>query len=144
VFYFYKSFGIFSEHMISTQNLARAGVTREITNRATEVSASFMLTGEAATYGLVRPKHNFNPAQHHYGALQVLARYSTLTVDQLAFQAPLAAPSASREAKSFTAAMNWFPNANVKYYATFERTSFDGGAFRPTENIILFRTQIGF
>jgi hypothetical protein len=33
----------------------------------------------------------------------------------------------------------------VKYYATFERTTFDGGTIaRPVEDMILFRTQIGF
>lgn len=144
VFYFFKSFGVFGEFMNSTQKVAKGGVVREISNQATEVSASVMLTGEAATYGIVRPKNNFNPSQHHYGALQVLARYSTLTVDDLVFQSALASASASREAKSFTAALNWFANANIKYYATFERTSFDGGAARATENVILFRSQIGF
>jgi phosphate-selective porin OprO/OprP len=110
-----------------------------------QISGSLMLTGEAAAYGMIRPKDNFNPAQHHWGALQVLARYAELSVDQLAFDAGLASAASSRDAKSFTLAMNWFPNANVKYYATFERTTFDGGAVaRPAEDMILFRTQIGF
>lgn len=144
VFYYFKSFGAFAEYMTSEQEVARAGVVNEVSNHAMQVSGSLMLTGEAASYGMIRPKENFNPAQHHWGALQLLARYSTLTVDQLAFDAGLAAATASREAKSFTIAMNWFPNANVKYYATFERTTFDGGATRPAEDVILFRTQIGF
>ena len=104
-----------------------------------------MLTGEAATYGAVRPKNSFNPAQHHYGAVQLLARYTTLSVDRLVFQSGLASATASREATSFTVAANWFPNANVKYYATFERTTFDGGASaRHAEDVILFRTQLSF
>jgi hypothetical protein len=33
----------------------------------------------------------------------------------------------------------------VKYYATFERTTFEGGATpRPAEDVILVRAQIGF
>ena len=39
---------------------------------------------------------------------------------------------------------NWYPEAFIKYYATFEHTSFDGGASRPAENVILFRTQLAF
>ena len=116
----------------------------DIGNHAMEVSGSVMLTGEVASYGMIRPRHNFNPADHHWGAMQLLARYSILTVDQRAFDEGLAASTSSQEAKSFTIAMNWFPNANVKYYATFERTTFDGGAERPAEDVILFRAQVGF
>jgi hypothetical protein len=55
------------------------------------------------------------------------------------------AANASRAARSFTVASNWNPNAYVKYYATFERTTFDGGLpSRLVENVILFRAQIGF
>ena len=53
-----------------------------------------------------------------------------LTVDDAAFTAGLAAASASRDAKSFTIGANWYPAAYIKYYATYERTTFDGGAAR--------------
>jgi len=52
--------------------------------------------------------------------------------------------TANREARSFTVGTNWFPNQSVKIYATFEQTEFSGGAERPTEHVILFRTQLGF
>lgn len=145
LFYYFKSVGAFAEYTRSDQQVARNGVVSDISNHAMQVSGSVMLTGEAATYGNVRPAHNFNPAEHHWGAMQLLARYSTLSVDPLAFEAGLAAATANEQAQSFTIAMNWFPNANVKYYATFERTTFDGGATpRPAEDVILFRAQIGF
>jgi len=144
VFYYFKSVGGFAEYMRSDQEVARHGVVSDIGNHAMEVSGSVMLTGEVASYGMIRPRHNFNPADHHWGAMQLLARYSILTVDQRAFDEGLAAATASQEARSFTIAMNWFPNANVKYYATFERTTFDGGAERPAEDVILFRAQVGF
>jgi hypothetical protein len=68
-----------------------------------------------------------------------------LTVDQEAFDRGFAAATASREAKSFTLGVNWYPVAFIKYYATFERTAFDGGnGSRPTENVILFRAQVAF
>src|SRR3990170_657990 len=48
-------------------------------------------------------------------------------------------------AKSFTIAANWYPTPYIKYCATFERTTFGGGATaRPGGNVILFRTQLAF
>jgi phosphate-selective porin OprO/OprP len=108
------------------------------------VTGSYLLTGEAASDRGVRPGHAFDPSTGHWGALQLAARYSQLRVDPLAFTSGLAAASASRTASAFTVAANWYPAAFIKYYATFERTSFDGGASRPTENVILFRTQVAF
>jgi len=58
----------------------------------------------------------------------------------------LAAPGASRSARSWTLALNWYPSAYVKYSVTFDGTVFDGdpdGA-RPAENLVLFRIQLGF
>jgi phosphate-selective porin OprO/OprP len=145
VFYYYKSFGAFGEYMGSVQKVGKNGATTDVGNHAWNVSASILLTGEAASYGAIRPRNNFNPAQNHWGAWQLLGRYSELRVDRSVFDAGLAAMDASRTAKSFTIAMNWYPNAYVKYYATFERTVFKAGAaLRPSENVILFRTQIGF
>ena len=69
-----------------------------------------------------------------------------LTVDAQAFDAGFAASGASRDAQSFTIAANWYPNAYVKFYGTFERTTFDHNATgaRHAENAILFRSQLGF
>ena len=72
------------------------------------------------------------------------ARYSQLTVDRLAFARGLAAATASRTASAWTVAANWYPAAFIKYYATFERTEFDDGALRPSENVVLFRAQVAF
>ena len=144
VFYYYKSFGAFGEYMRSTQKVERSSSASEITNEGWEITGSFLLTGEAASDRGVRPTHVFDPATGHWGALQLAARYSQLRVDPLAFTNGLAAANASRTASAFTIAANWYPAAFLKYYATFERTSFDGGASRPTENVILFRAQVAF
>lgn len=144
VFYYSKSFGAYGEYMHSAQTVAKAGHGTDIANDAWHVTASYMMTGEAASYGAIRPKNNFNPSQHHWGAVQLLARYSALTVDPEIFESGLAAPTASQIARSFTVAMNWFPNPYVKYYATFERTAFEGGATRPAEDLFLIRAQLNF
>lgn len=146
IFYYYKALGVFGEYMRSTQPVARAAVTQDVRNQAWEVTGSYVLTGEAASDRGVKPKNNFDPVTGHWGALQILARYTTLAVDRSAFAAALTAAGANREARSYTIAANWYPAAFIKYYATFERTAFGGDMRgpRPAENVILFRAQLGF
>lgn len=143
-FYYYKSFGGFVEYVRSTQEVSRSNSSYDVTNNGWGVTGSYVLTGEAASDRGVRPGHAFDPSTGKWGALQLAARYSQLRVDPLVFTSGLAAATASRKASAFTIAANWYPAAFIKYYATFERTSFDGGASRPTENVILFRTQVAF
>jgi phosphate-selective porin OprO/OprP len=146
VFYYYKSLGTFAEYMNSSQWVAKGADRREIGNHAWEATASWVLTGENASDRGVRPRNNFDPATGHWGALQMLGRYTELTVDREAFDAGFAAAGASREAQSFTLAANWYPNPFIKIYGTFERTVFDHDADGPrkAENVVLFRTQLGF
>ena len=145
VFYYYKAFGGFGEYMKSTQKVAKGGATTDVANRAWEATGSIVLTGEAASDRGVRPKNNFDPQNGHWGALQLLARYADLKIDRDAFTAGLVSTGASSGAKSFTLALNWYPNPNIKYYATFERTTFgkDLTIARPTENVILHTHAAG-
>lgn len=146
VFYYYKSIGAFAEYMSSSQWVLKGVDRREISNHAWEATGSWVVTGENASERGVRPRNNFDPVAGHWGALQVLGRYTELTVDQLAFDAAFAASGASREAQSFTLAANWYPNPFIKFYGTFERTVFDHEADGPrkAENVVIFRTQVGF
>ncbi len=147
VFYYYKRFGGFAEFTQSGQRVARDVDARDVTNRAWEMTGSYVLTGEAASDRNVRPRENFDPAEGRWGAVQILGRYTELYVDQQIFDAGLAAAGASRKARSFTVAANWYPNPAVKYYFIFERTLFDApvdAADRANENVILLRAQIGF
>jgi hypothetical protein len=67
-----------------------------------------------------------------------------LTVDEDVFAAQLAAAGASREARSGTIGVNWYPSANIKFYGTYEHTSFDDESARPVEHVIVFRAQLSF
>ena len=143
-FYYYRSFGGFLEYVRSAQQVSRAGSDGNIINQGWGIAGSYVLTGETSSDRGVRPRHGFEPSAGHWGALQVAARYSRLAVDPLAFTRGFAAATASRTARAFTLAANWYPTAFIKYYATYERTRFDAGAPRPAENIILFRAQVAF
>jgi phosphate-selective porin OprO/OprP len=146
VFYYYGPFGGFAEYMRSRQEVASGVARAVITNRAWEVTGSFVLSGEAASDRGVRPAASFDPAAGTWGALQILARVTQLEVDDDAFALGFAAAGASSQATSWTVALNWYPTAYVKYYITFERTVFDGDPSgpRPAENLFLARIQLGF
>src|SRR3954469_1502360 len=145
VFYYYKSFGGFGEYVRSAQDVLRSGVTSRIANQGWEVSGSYVLTGEAASDRGVRPHHNLDPEKGHWGAFQLAARYSELHVDPEAFTTGLASATSNQRAAAWTIAGNWYPNTFIKYYATFERTSLEGGVVPARrENVLLFRAQLAF
>jgi phosphate-selective porin OprO/OprP len=145
VFYYYKSFGVFGEYARTSQDLTKADVTHTITNDGWDASGSVILTGETASNGVIRPKRPFDPASGAWGAVEIVARYAALTADEDAFTLGFAADDSVREAHQASIGVNWYPVSYVKYYLSYERTSFDGGAAdRPAENAILFRTQLAF
>lgn len=144
VSYYYRQYGGFAEYARTTQDVGKAGITRPVTNDGWNVTGTWILTGEAATTGVIRPKVAFDPAAGHWGAVQIVARYSQLDIDQAVFDADLAASSASRAAKQFSVGANWYPAQFVKYYLSYERTSFDGDAPRPAEHAIVLRAQLFF
>jgi phosphate-selective porin OprO/OprP len=145
VFYYYKSFGAFAEYMRSSQEVARSAASARVANEAWEATVSYVLTGEPASDRGVHPARAFDPQAGHWGALQLVARYSELHVDPIAFARGLAASTASADAVSWAAGANWYPAAPIKYYVMYERTSFHGGTLRrPTENVVIVRLQLAF
>lgn len=146
VFYYYRSLGAFAEFAWSRQPISRGGVVSQVANQASEVTASYVLTGEAASDQGVRPRAPFDPARGQWGAVQVLGRYAQLDIDDLVFVRGLAAAGSASSARALSLAVNWYPVAAIKYYATFERTAFTTGAppARPTEHSFIVRAQLGF
>jgi phosphate-selective porin OprO/OprP len=144
VFYYYKAFGGFAEYIRSTQHVGRAGSVFDIGNHGWDVAGSYVLTGEAASDRGVRPRHPFDPASGQWGAFQLLARYSAVSVDPEVFANGLASPTSSEQADAVAIAANWYPSAFIKYYVTYERTSLEGGAPSRRENLLVFRAQVAF
>jgi phosphate-selective porin OprO and OprP len=153
--YFYGGpVGILAEYVQAKHDVQRIetgqpAVTRELTNSAWSVTGSFVLTGEEASYANVRPKNFFTPAGGKWGALQLVARYNTLKVDDDTFVAGFADPARSaREATAWGAGLNWIWNTNLKYVLDYEQTSFKGGAAsgadRADEKSVQTRLQLSF
>ena len=131
------------------RNIARFGTN--VDDQAWNVTVSYMLTGEENVflrqgikprhefdpmYG-IRPNKPFNPAEGHWGAFQVAARWSYMDFGNAVFQNvgtrsnpvfPFADPRLSvSEATTWALGVNWWLNPNVKLMADYSQTSFNGG-----------------
>ena len=147
-FYYYKGFGGFAEYVHSNMPVHKADIREEIAQRAWQIAASYVLTGEAATDAGagVRPRAMTDFANGGLGAFQIAARYHRLRVDRDAVTLGLAAAGASPNADAWTFGLNWYLTGNLRNTFNFERTTFDGDGegSRAAENALVFRTQVNF
>lgn len=145
------SLSVLAEYVISSQQVERPGERAWIDNHAWQARASWLLTGEKATYaGAVVPDAPFNFGGGGWGAWETALRWSSLDVDGDAFSNGFAEPySSARRADAIAVAVNWFLNRNVKVNFNYEHTGFGGGAAdrdgdRDDENVFLTRMQLAF
>jgi len=145
-FYSHGPFYSYAEFVRSSGQITKSGVASDIDHDSWQVVGSWVLTGEAADEGIVRPRVNFDPPSGHIGALQVVARVERLTVSPEAISRGLATPGSSRTADAWTAGLSWYLNPYVKWHVEFARTIFDGDANGPrrSENLVLGRAQLAF
>ena len=155
-YYYWGPLGLFGEYVISEQDLSRSTHNDYVRNSAWQAQASFVLTGENATYGGVTPRHPFDPKKGGWGAFEIVGRYGDLHIDPTAFSGStttrFADPTTSaQEAREWGIGLNWYLNKNVKLLIDYEQTVFDGGAGtalnvqdRETERVLITRAQFTF
>jgi phosphate-selective porin OprO/OprP len=143
-FYYYKSVGAFAEYAHNSQTVRGTAAAADLTHTAWEVTGSYVLTGEPTSDRGVLPAKPFDPALHHWGAVQIVARHSRLNLDPAAFATGLATPGSSRTASATGVSALLYANAYVKYVLSFERTVFDDNpqGQRPPEHALVFRLQL--
>ena len=143
------------EYVVSTQHLSgtnQAGKSVNVKqdNKAWQVFASYVLTGEDNTFGSVKPIQNFSPLDGKLGAFQLAARWTEMSIDKSTFQVidPSQAPS---HATAWALGINWYLNSYALIRADYEQVSFDGGAGtlkkvtdRPAEQVFATRFQLSF
>ncbi|MGZ8183954.1 MAG: porin [Methylobacter sp.] len=146
-YWFSGPFGAIGEYVVSSQHLVNGRTDVKQDNKAWQILASYVVTGEDNSFAGVKPIQNFDPLKGKWGALQLAARYSELDVDNDTFQIVDPNQSASR-AKAWTLGANWYLNNNAIIRADYENVSFDGGAARGTdranEQIFATRFQLSF
>lgn len=146
-YYYWGPFGLLWEYVLSSQEVKRAAASARIDNRAWQAAASYVLTGDDASYRGVKPKRPFDPRIGAWGAFELAARYSQLHVDKDAFPVFADPQKSAREARAWAVGLNWYLNTNVKLVVDYEQTSFDGGSAkgdREDEKVVFSRLQIAF
>lgn len=147
-YWYWGPFGAMAEWVLSSQRLKNAvGNEDRQQNRAWQLALSYVLTGEEASYGRVKPSHYFDPFNGEWGAFQLAARYSELHIDDDTFPAFADVSRSASKAQSWALGINWYLNNNVKIMADYEQTNFDDGAptgDRQKERVFISRFQIAF
>lgn len=150
-YWYNNNYGVLAEYVISRHQLVN-GATNSgtVTNKAYEVTANYVLTGEDATFKGVKPKSPFRIGGDGWGAFEVAARTGGLNIDSRAFSGTVSfadpSTSASR-VREYGLAANWYLNNNAKVAVNYEESRFDGGAAsgdRANERAILARLQVAF
>jgi phosphate-selective porin OprO/OprP len=143
-YYYYGRLGLLAEHVFSSQQVRHADAAARIGVNAWQVSGSWVLTGEDATYRGVTPRHAFDASRGTWGAFELVARYNQLTVDRDAFPIFAAPGSSSQASRAVGGGLNWYLNTALKLSADYEHVRFTGGAVdgnRPDEHAFLTRVQ---
>jgi phosphate-selective porin OprO/OprP len=141
---------------------------KKLSHDAWQVAASYLLTGEDASFKGVKPKQDFDFDKGGWGAWELVARYSELNLDDDTFKNPAGTAftgayadlsTSAKSAKSWTTGVNWYLNSNAKIALNYEYTTFDGGAGvgttainstgsnvrdREDERALLARLQVAF
>ena len=106
------------------------------------------MTGEDASFRGVTPGKSFDPRVGHWGAWQVVARYSGLDIDEDVFPNYADPTESATRATAWGLGFNWYLNRNVRASFDFNRTDFKGGESGAVtgqdENVFLTRLQLAF
>jgi phosphate-selective porin OprO and OprP len=146
--WYYHSLGVYGEWAQSSQVWRVGQVRSKIVNQAWQAAASYVLTGEDASYAGVKPRQPFDPKNGTWGAFEVAARYQALYLDPDTFTKGVATTStAIQRANAYGVGLNWYLNNSVRFTTNFDEATFDKGAVlgdRPNEKIVISRWQLLF
>ena len=160
LYYYYEGFGFLGEVVESSQQVQKGNTTATLIHRAAHATFSIVFGGRNG-YDGPTPTTAFNRARDTWGAWELAGRWSYLRVSDAAFGNPndptapvFADPlKSAKRAQAWAIAVNLIPSRTIKLGATFERTSFAGGAAaadkktvsdRKVENAVFGRVQLNF
>jgi phosphate-selective porin OprO/OprP len=151
LYYCVGRFGLLGEYVKASQEVRIDTSTADLEHESWQVTASFLLTADKASFKGVSPKKPFGAGVESTGAgaIELVGRYGRLTIDRdtfPTFASPTASPEEATE-KGF--GVNWYLNRNVKAALDYVETSFVGGGGAPgvdreDEKVLLSRFQVSF
>jgi len=135
--------------------VTKGGTKDDFSIDGSYISVSYVLTGESqpfkdGTYGMIAPKQDFDPKKGTWGAVQLVARYENLSIDNDLFLKGYADPNNYTDhADGFTLGANWYLNDRIRAMINYNRTDFDGhivkdGKELTNEDVVLARIQLVF
>lgn len=143
--------GLQGEYIRSSLEVVEsASVARAVLDHAAwQLTGSWVVTGERASYRGVTPDRPFAPgAGSGRGALELVARYGRLDIDDEAFPVFASAATSATEASAWSLGLNWYLTGNLKLAAAYSRADFSGGAAngadREDEGTFFTRAQFAF
>jgi phosphate-selective porin OprO/OprP len=143
--WYYGSFGFLSEYVSSDYTMVKGAKSYDVTNSAWTAQASYVLTGEKASFAGVKPSHPFTINGEGWGAFELGARYNRFDGDEALFDGGLVSSSSAQKARAWGIAAKWYLTENLLWALNFENTEFSGkGADRDTEQAVITRLQIDF
>lgn len=147
LFFYRGSFGLLGEHVSSEQDVSIGGVEESLEHQASQVVASYVLTGEDAGYKGVKPATPY-AADGGWGALEIALRYAEADFDDDAFPLYANPDSAVSEITDLGLALNWYLTSNARLALNYDKSTFDGGAAlgadRNDETAVFTRLQLTF
>ncbi len=144
--FYRKGFGLQAEYIVSQQEVARDARREELKHRAWQATASYVLTGEDASYRGVTPSRPFG-INGGLGAVELTARYGRLDIDDAAFPFYADPTVSASSVRSWTLGANWYLTPNLKLATNYLQSSFDaagGGTRLPNEKAVFSRLQVSF
>jgi phosphate-selective porin OprO/OprP len=128
-YYYVGPFGVQAEYIFDQQEVLNDFTMRSarLNDDAWQVTVQWMLTGEEASFNAIKPLHPFDLRGGHWGAWQLVARYSELDIDKKTFNGFSDPDTSAQNAMGWTLGLNWWLNANVRWMVSFSHTTFHGG-----------------
>jgi len=148
--------GLIGEYVVSAVNVrpSATGVKTELQNKAWQVAAGYVLTGEDSSFTGVSPATNFNFEAGTWGAFELTARYSNLKIDDAAFPIYASASTNADEATAIGAGLNWYLSKTVAFKFDYYQTKFGFSPLAPAvsgtqilrqdEKALISRFQVSF
>ncbi len=141
--------GVMGEWGRIYQAVRRADAAGTASATAASVTVSFVVTGEKASYGTIKPKHVFAPEKGTFGAIELDFRLGRLHVDDDPFARTIAdTTKQARTATELAFGVQWHFAPAIKLVANYVQTTFEGcapaGGDRPKETLFLGRFQVAY
>ena len=156
-YYSVGSFSALGEYVNVSQDVTRVTPTAGLRSATLDHSAwqlqlAWFATGEDESFRGFTPGSVFSLENHTWGALELVARYHELDIDDDTFVGgadSFATPdSAASKASAWGIGLNWYLNQNYKWSVNYDVTSFEGGApggaDRPDEKAVFTRFGLQF